>query len=159
MQKQIASEEDMLAFGSVLAKAIKTTCNHHNHSEDGMLIYLYGLLGAGKTTLVRGFLRALGFAGKVKSPTYTLVEPYEIGGKSIFHFDLYRINDADELIYLGIQDYFVKSSISFIEWPENGQSLLPAADVALHIEFNGEHKRTIRIETYTERGKQIVMQM
>lgn len=158
MQKKIASEQDMLAFGSALAKAINTGHNK-NKTEEGILIYLYGLLGAGKTTLVRGFLRALGFGGKVKSPTYTLVEPYEIAGKSIFHFDLYRINDAEELTYLGIQDYFIKSNIAFIEWPENGEPLLPAADVALHIEFDGEHKRIIRIETHTERGKQMVAQI
>ena len=97
--------------------------------EEGIRIYLRGDLGTGKTTLVRGFLRARGYGGKVKSPTYTLVEPYELAGVDIFHFDLYRLDHADELAYIGYRDYFGAQSIILLEWPEKADELLASPDL------------------------------
>ncbi|MCY4094301.1 MAG: tRNA (adenosine(37)-N6)-threonylcarbamoyltransferase complex ATPase subunit type 1 TsaE [Gammaproteobacteria bacterium] len=103
---------------------------------DSGVVYLCGELGAGKTTLVRGYLRALGFEGMVKSPTYTLVEPYEIDDLSIAHLDLYRVTDPVELEYIGIEDVLRDVSLTFIEWPERGKGYLPAADLIIDLEID-----------------------
>lgn len=100
------------------------------------VVYLRGDLGAGKTTLVRGFLRALGYEGAVKSPTYTLVEPYEINGVSIAHLDLYRVNDPLELEYIGLEDVLRDVSLTFIEWPERGDGHLPDPDLIIKLELH-----------------------
>lgn len=126
--KNINSEEDMLAFASRLAPLIPA----------GSVVFLHGDLGAGKTTFTRGFLRGLGYGDKVKSPTYTLVEPYELGDKSVYHFDLYRLNAAEELHHMGVQDYFSPLSICLLEWPEKGFPLLPKADLDCYISFTPE---------------------
>ncbi|MEK7262693.1 MAG: tRNA (adenosine(37)-N6)-threonylcarbamoyltransferase complex ATPase subunit type 1 TsaE, partial [Pseudomonadota bacterium] len=97
------------------------------------LVTLDGPLGAGKTTLVRGLLHALGHRGTVKSPTFTLVEPYEIGSRRFYHFDLYRLNDPRELEFLGIRDYLAGSDLCVVEWAERAGRLLPAPDVAVMI--------------------------
>ena len=105
------------------------------HCPVGQRIYLKGDLGAGKTTLVRGFLRGRGYQGKVKSPTYTLVEPYELDNTPIFHFDLYRMMDEEELIHIGFQDYLQEDAIVLLEWPEKAATLLQTPDLLIEIEI------------------------
>ena len=104
---------------------------------DHGVVDLRGELGAGKTTLVRGYLRALGYEGSVKSPTYTLVEPYEIDSFSIAHLDLYRVTDPVELEYIGLEDVLRDVSLTFIEWPERGEGFLPAPDLIIDLEIQG----------------------
>lgn len=101
------------------------------------VIFLQGDLGMGKTTLVRGFLRGAGFMGAVKSPTFTLVEEYSLEERKIFHFDLYRLNDPEELEWMGIRDYFAPNSLCFIEWAERGQGYLPTADAIISLSVQG----------------------
>lgn len=119
----LADEEAMVAFGGQLARI----------TQGHGLIFLEGDLGAGKTTLSRGIIRGLGHTGAVKSPTFTLVEPYEIGDIRAFHFDLYRLVDPEELEYMGIRDYFDEDALCLIEWPQKGAGFLPKADLTITI--------------------------
>ena len=119
-----------------------------------LIVYLHGDLGAGKTTFARGFLRGLGYTGSVKSPTYTLMEPYRIGGRSICHLDLYRLADAEELEYLGVRDLLQEESILLIEWPERGKGVLPAADLIVLISYL-QHGRGISIHAESDAGKPV----
>jgi len=113
---------------------------------DNGLIFLHGELGTGKTTLVRGFLRAAGYTGAVKSPTYTLVEEYTIAGRKIFHFDLYRVADPEELEWIGIRDYFDQDCVCFIEWPDMGKGFLPEPDWVIKLVPDGEG-RTLEMKS------------
>ena len=129
----INNEQEMLEAGAKLALQLKP----------GMLIFLQGDLGAGKTTLVRGILRGLGHQGSVKSPTYNLVEPYMINDEPFFHFDLYRVMDLEELEYMGMRDYINKDSICFIEWPDKGAGFLPEADLLIDIKIKGSQRELL----------------
>lgn len=141
-------EAATLAFGGGLFPSIETAC----------LIYLCGDLGAGKTTLVRGYLRAAGFSGNVKSPTYTLVENYQIGSQNIHHFDLYRLNDPEELEWMGIRDYLDEKTVCFIEWPERGEGCLPPADVVLTLEVVNDGRR-LSVIARSERGEHVLAEI
>lgn len=124
-----------------------------NKLVPGLTIYLHGDLGAGKTTFVRGLLHGLGHAGKVKSPTYTLVEPYVISRFNIYHFDLYRFVDPEEWDAAGFRDYFNSQSLCLVEWPEKAGDLIPQADmdVTLTIEKDG---RMLNIRANSEQAHQ-----
>ena len=111
----------------------------------GLVVFLHGELGAGKTTLVRGWLRELGATGTIRSPTYTLVEPYELAGRSLLHLDLYRLSDAAELEQLGVYDTPPESSVWLVEWPERGTGQLPPPDLSIRLEVAGPG-REIRLE-------------
>ncbi len=121
MQKYLKDTEKTEMFGAELYHLL----------PGNSLIFLQGDLGAGKTTLVRGYLRAAGHAGTVKSPTYNVVEEYVVARKCIYHFDLYRINYPEELEWIGINDYLDRSATCFIEWPDKGQGILPKADLII----------------------------
>lgn len=146
----LADEVATLEFGGVLAHAI----------QPNLTVFLHGDLGAGKTTLVRGLLRGLGYVGKVKSPTYTLVEPYEMLASqatplNVYHFDLYRFNDEEEWEAAGFRDFFNAQSVCLIEWPENAAQLLPVADVEIYFTINPTG-RSLKLQANTARGRQCV---
>jgi len=115
-------------------------------------IALYGDLGAGKTTWVRYVLRALGVAGRIKSPTYAVVEPYEIHGLSIWHFDFYRFTEPREWEDAGFRDIFASRGLKLVEWPDNAVGLLPVADLAIYLELLDDGQRHARLHAYTPCG-------
>jgi len=139
----LADEEATIALAQRLAAQLKP----------GMVIYLHGDLGAGKTTLVRSLLHALGYGGRVKSPTYALVEPYRIAGLDLRHFDLYRLNDEEEWESAGFREEFDGCNIFLIEWPERAQGLIPPADLEFDFAIL-DHGRDVAIHANTKMGKQ-----
>jgi tRNA threonylcarbamoyladenosine biosynthesis protein TsaE len=132
----LAGEADTEKLGCDLAKRVAA-------SGQGLTVFLEGDLGMGKTTLSRGVMRGLGHEGSVKSPTYTLVEPYEHLRPAAYHFDLYRVGDPEELEYMGIRDYFSGQNLCLIEWPERGRGLLPEPDLEIRLECEGEGRSAV----------------
>jgi tRNA threonylcarbamoyladenosine biosynthesis protein TsaE len=126
----LADEVATLALGGRLAAEVGAGC-----------VLLNGELGAGKTCLVRGWLQALGHAGAVKSPTYTLVEPYRLQGRQIYHFDLYRLEDPEELELIGGRDYFSDDALCLVEWPEKGAGFLPQARLTISLTVVGNQRQ------------------
>lgn len=124
----------------------------------GCIFYLRGDLGAGKTTLVRGFLHGLGHRGTVKSPTFTLVESYQLADWRVFHWDLYRLANPEELDYLGLRDQLDGSAVLLIEWPERGHGELPAADVEITLVYAGEG-RNGRLAGCSSVGGKLLIQL
>lgn len=118
----------------------------------GAVVYLQGSLGAGKTTFCKGVIAAFAYSGLVKSPTYTLVEPYELAEQTLYHFDLYRLGDPEELEFLGVRDYFQEQNICLIEWPERGVGYLAPADIVVElVPENGG--RRLRLNANSKKGK------
>lgn len=144
----LATEDDTVFWGEALGRAI----------SQGGVVYLEGTLGAGKTTFCRGVLSAFGYSGSVKSPTYTLVENYELAGIQIYHFDLYRLADPEELEFMGIRDYFSDQAICLIEWPSRGAGILPMADIVVKVtpKIPG---RSLDICGQTKKGGSIIGQV
>ena len=138
----LPDEAATLALGNRLALVI----------EPGLYLALSGNLGSGKTTLTRGILRGLGYQGKVKSPTYTLVELYNLSKLDLYHFDFYRFNDPQEWLDAGFRDHFEPSNVCLVEWPERVRDLLPDPDLKISLSVEGDGRRS-RIAAETEHGK------
>ena len=138
----LADEQAMSDFGARIARV----------TQGHGLIFLEGNLGMGKTTLSRGIIRGLGHVGAVKSPTFTLVEPYEMGEIRAFHFDLYRLVDPEELEFLGIRDYFEDDALCLIEWPDKGAGFLPKPDLTITISPQ-DSGRSLKILSQGSRGE------
>lgn len=143
--EKLQNAEQTVEFGGRLSAAC----------SEPICIYLHGDLGAGKTTLTRGFIQGLGHKGNVKSPTYTLVEPYELADWQVYHFDLYRLGDPEELEFMGIRDYFVGNSHCLVEWPERGEGILPQADIDLTLTYVGQ-QRVIELRANTDIGVRVL---
>lgn len=137
--------EQTEAFAAKLAVVVTAPC----------FIALQGDLGAGKTTFARGFLHARGHPGTVKSPTYTILEPYQIGDLTVHHFDLYRLADPEELELIGAHEMFGDNCINLIEWPERGEGWLPEMDLWLNIEYSGQGRR-FALSATSQRGELVL---
>lgn len=138
-------EAAMVALGARLSRVL----------GGGTVVHLVGDLGMGKTTLTRGVVQGLGHGGAVKSPTYTLVEPYVFGELNVYHFDLYRLGDAEELEFMGIRDYFGDDALCLVEWPERGAGVLPPADLVITIEREGRGRR-LQLRAGSARGSALL---
>jgi tRNA threonylcarbamoyladenosine biosynthesis protein TsaE len=140
------NEEGLLQLAGDLARVLTA----------GLVVYLEGNLGAGKTTFSRGIIQGLGHAGAVKSPTYTLVESYTDTAIPVFHFDLYRLRDPEELEFMGIRDYFNGESLCLVEWPDCGKGHFPAADMQITILREEHDMRRITIQAFSQKALSLV---
>jgi len=145
LKVELPDERATLALGAALAQVM----------EPGLVIYLRGDLGAGKTTVVRGLVRALGWQGPVRSPTYTLVEVYAVSRLDLHHFDFYRFHDPREWIDAGFRESFNGRTSSLIEWPERAGGMLPPADVEIALALHGEG-RSAELTSRSIRGQKLL---
>ncbi len=145
MKLEIQGEASQEALGGRLASQLYPP----------MVVYLEGDLGTGKTTLTRGVLRGLGHSGSVRSPTYTLLEPYDLGFLHFYHLDLYRLGDPEELEYLGLRDLLGLDSVLFVEWPHKGGSGLPPSDLEIRLEYEGSG-RSLDLVPFSPAGQELV---
>jgi tRNA threonylcarbamoyladenosine biosynthesis protein TsaE len=143
----LADEEATLRAGKALGEVVLSG-----------VIFLEGNLGMGKTTLTRGLIQGLGHQGAVKSPTYTLVEPYQLAGRQIYHFDLYRLSEPEELEYMGIRDYFDQEALCLVEWAERGEGILPAPDLEIKLE-PFDQGRKLSLTAMTARGRDLLLHL
>jgi tRNA threonylcarbamoyladenosine biosynthesis protein TsaE len=143
LRVETANEAQTEAFGARLAAFLPGV----------HLIYVRGPLGAGKTTLVRGLLTGLGHTGPVTSPTFTMIEPYEVAGVALFHFDLYRIEDPAELEFLGLRDYLQSENVCIVEWPERAGDVLPPPDLDVMIRSSNDRGRVLQLQAHSEIGE------
>lgn len=147
-ERYLPDESATVALGEALGALAR-------RQPAGLTLFLAGDLGAGKTTLTRGFLRAFGHAGAVKSPTYTLVEVYTPSERTVCHFDLYRLGEPEELEYMGIRDYFVPGNLCLVEWPERGAGFLPVPDLQVKVSLDGSGRRA-GLVARTSAGEQLL---
>jgi tRNA threonylcarbamoyladenosine biosynthesis protein TsaE len=141
----VATARDMEQLGARLVKRLGIV----------QLVYLRGALGTGKTTLVRGLLRAMGHTGVVRSPTFTLVEGYLLNGRQIYHLDLYRMIHPEDLEFIGVRDYVKNNNLCLVEWAERGAGVLPLPDLDVEIRKSGQ-QRTMTLLSHTERGAKLL---
>ncbi len=163
--EQLPDEAATIEFGKRLARATFAQPDQDPPGNDsvgcpslGGIVHLLGDLGAGKTTLSRGVMRGYGYQGAVKSPTYTLVEPYNFEQCDIYHFDLYRLGDPEEVSYLGTDDYFADSKLCLVEWAEKGRGKIPDPDLVITLSGTGTG-REIHCQTMTEKGELIAKRL
>lgn len=148
MRIVLQNEAAQVAFGEALGHAL----------ERRGCVFLEGDLGAGKTTLSRGVLKAFGYTGAVKRPTYTLVEPYEFDAQRVHHFDLYRLADPEELEFIGARELLDPQALNLIEWPSRGEGWLPTADIVVRLSVL-EEGRQAELEAHSEHGEATLVRL
>lgn len=146
MKLAIQGEASQEALGGKLAPLLRPP----------LIVFLEGDLGTGKTTLTRGILRGLGHRGAVRSPTYTLLEPYDLGPLRLYHLDLYRLGDPEELEYLGLRDLLDRDSVLFVEWPQRGCGALPPPDLEIRLDYRGPG-RALDLIPHSPAGAELIM--
>ena len=156
MNKTLQNKKVFLADESQQAALAATVAKHLKVS---FVMLLKGNLGVGKTTFARGFIQASGFDGVVKSPTYTLVEPYPISNNRMcYHFDLYRLSDPEELEFTGARDYFNENDVCLVEWPEKAEGFLPSADWICEFSHLNEGRNLV-VSAMSDKGKELMLQV
>lgn len=158
VQSYLADENACETLGAKLGEAIleqRQDAPHEARGSETIVIYFHGELGAGKTTMIRGLLRRFGYKNAVKSPTYTLVEPYVLGDLHIYHLDLYRLADPEELELLGLRDFLIENPLILAEWPERGRGFLPPATLAVRLEY-AKRGRNCTLQSVSQTGNGLI---